>query len=92
MQELASQIYAQSTSFFVSYCNKNENYYKSVTSTTWEIHIQHKLSWIFGVACVRRGRVGGGLRDGGRVERKWNREAEKGEKIGQNNIVVGRFA
>ena len=33
-EESTSQFYAQSRSFFVSYCDKNENYYKSVTSTT----------------------------------------------------------
>ena len=35
MQDLVSQIYVQSRSFFVSYCHLNENYYKSVTSTTF---------------------------------------------------------
>ena len=35
MQDLVSQIYVQSRSFFVSYCHINENYYKSVTSTTF---------------------------------------------------------
>ena len=97
MQDLVSQIYAQSRSFFVSYRNKNENYFKSVTSTTWEIHIKHKSSWISGVACVRSGR-GGGFEGGEGVERKWKRVAEKGDneggetQIGQNNILVGRFA
>ena len=35
MQDLVSQIYVPSMSFFVSYCHINENYYKSVTSTTF---------------------------------------------------------
>ena len=34
MEDIVSQIYALGRSFFVSYCNRNENYYKSVTSTT----------------------------------------------------------
>ena len=33
-EESTSQFYVQSRSFFVSYCDKNENYYKSVTSRT----------------------------------------------------------
>ena len=51
---------------------------------------------------MRRGRGGGGLGGGGGggrcTERKWKREAEKGDnegretQIGQNNILVGRFA
>ena len=46
---------------------------------------------------MRRGR-GGGFGGGGGVERKWMRVAEKGDnegretQIGQNNILVGRFA
>ena len=46
---------------------------------------------------MRRGRGGGGLA-GGRIKRKWKRIAEKGDnegretQIGQNNILVGRFA
>ena len=46
---------------------------------------------------MRRGR-GGGFGGGGGVERKWKRVAEKGDnegretQIGQNNILVGRFA
>ena len=46
---------------------------------------------------MRRGR-GGGVGGGGGVEKKWKREAEKGDnegretQIGQNNILVGRFA
>ena len=38
-EESTSQFYVQRRSFFVSYCDKNENYCKSVTSRTWEIHI-----------------------------------------------------
>ena len=33
-EESTSQFYVQSRSFFVSYCDKNEKYYKSVTSRT----------------------------------------------------------
>ena len=33
-EESTSQFYVQSRSFFFSYCDKNENYYKSVTSRT----------------------------------------------------------
>ena len=33
-EEGTPQIYVQSRSFFDNYCDKNENYYKSVTSTT----------------------------------------------------------
>ena len=33
-EESTPQIYVQSGSFFDSYCEKNENYYKSVTSRT----------------------------------------------------------
>ena len=65
-----SQIYVQSRSFFVSYCHINENYYKSVTSTTLNTNYPE---------CVRKGR--GGF--GGGVERKWKREAEKGDNEGR---------
>ena len=46
---------------------------------------------------MRRGRSGG-FGGGGGVERKWKRVAEKGDnegrdkQIGQNKILVGRFA
>ena len=46
---------------------------------------------------MRRGR-GGGFEGAEGVERKWKRVAEKGDneggetQIGQNNILVGRFA
>ena len=74
-----SQIYVQSRSFFVSYCHINENYYKSVTSTTFNTNYPE---------CVRKGRgrgFGGG--GGGGVERKWKREAEKGDNEGRETQI-----
>ena len=69
-----SQIYVQSRSFFVSYCHINENYYKSVTSTTFNTNYPE---------CVRKGRGGGeglegGWKGSGREKRK--RETTKVEK------------
>ena len=72
-----SQIYVQSRSFFVSYCHINENYYKSVTSTTFNTNYPE---------CVGKGR-GRGVGGGGGVERKWKREAEKGDNEGRETQI-----
>ena len=73
-----SQIYVQSRSFFVSYCHINENYYKSVTSTTFNTNYPE---------CVRKGRGRGVGWGGGGLERKWKREAEKGDNEGRETQI-----